>query len=272
MGDAVVQHFPAKVPLLDRCSIDCGGNNPAADTIRVLDQDFVVCRTEPDRHLEARPGTRDAGVEGWNCLPILRSNQLSLDRCHGERRTLWVSRTEIDATITKWNQSGSPRRLLNREEGCRCRTLDRAVEQQRHALLLDPHYWMANLRLGWTYISMGKFEEAIQALEAAAQLVVQGAYAIGFLGYAYARAGRINEAQKLLKELEEQDKKTYVLPSAFARVYLGLGEIDKGLDWLEKAVHERDVLIYTYLITSISDPLRSHPRYHALLHKMNLEP
>jgi Flp pilus assembly protein TadD len=150
--------------------------------------------------------------------------------------------------------------------------LDRAVEQHRHALLLDPHYWMANLRLGWTYISMGRFEEAIQALETAAQLVVQGAYAIGLLGYAYARAGRICEAQKLLKELEEQDKKTYVLPSAFARIYLGLGEIEKGLDWLEKAVHERDVLIYTYQITSISDPLRSHPRYQALLRKMNLEP
>jgi eukaryotic-like serine/threonine-protein kinase len=150
--------------------------------------------------------------------------------------------------------------------------LDRAVEQHRHALLLDPHYWMANLRLGWTYISMGKFEEAIQALETAAQLVVQGAYALGLLGLAYARAGRIYEAQKLLKELAEQEKKTYVLPSAFARIYLGLGEIDKGFDWLEKAVQERDVLIYTYLITSIFDPLRSHPRYHALLRTMNLEP
>jgi serine/threonine-protein kinase len=119
---------------------------------------------------------------------------------------------------------------------------------------------------------MGRFEEAIQTLETAARLVVQGAYAIGLLGYAYARAGRISEAQKLLRELEEQDKKTYVLPSAIARIYLGLGEIDKGLDWLEKAVQERDVLIYTYQIASIFDPLRSHPRYHALLRKMNLEP
>ena len=150
--------------------------------------------------------------------------------------------------------------------------LDRAVEQQHHALLLDPHYWMANLRLGWTYLSMGKYEDAIQALETAAQLVVQGAYALGLLGLAYARAGRIYEAQKLLKDLEEQGKRTYVLPSAIARIYLGLGEIDKGFDWLEKAIHERDVLIYTYQIASIFDPLRSHPRYQALLRKMNLEP
>ena len=63
-----------------------------------------------------------------------------------------------------------------------------------------------------------------------------------------------------------------MLPSAFARIYLGLGEIDKGFDWLEKAVHERDVLIYTYQIASIFDSLRSHPRYQALLLKMNLEP
>ena len=39
-----------------------------------------------------------------------------------------------------------------------------------------------------------------------------------------------------------------------------------------RRVIEHDVLIYTYLITSISDPLRANRRYQALLHKMNLEP
>ena len=119
---------------------------------------------------------------------------------------------------------------------------------------------------------MGQFENSIQTLETAAQLLVHGSYALGLLGCAYARAGRASEAQKLLKELEEQERKSYVLPSSLAQIYLALGEIDKGFDWFERALNEHDVLIYVYLITPIFDSLRPHPRYHALLRKMNLEP
>jgi serine/threonine protein kinase/Flp pilus assembly protein TadD len=148
---------------------------------------------------------------------------------------------------------------------------DRAVEQHRHALLLDPQYWMAYLRLGLTYLYMGKLEETIQALETAAQLAGRIPYVLGTLGFAYARAGRLLEAQDLLKELEELSGRAYVPPGAFARIHIGLGEFEKGIDWLDKAVDERDSLIYTYF-GPMFDSLRPHPRYKALLRKMNLEP
>ena len=75
----------------------------------------------------------------------------------------------------------------------------------------------------------------------------------------------------ILKELEDLAQKGYVMPSDFALIYLGLGEIDQGFDWLEKAVDEFDQAIFLYLGTATFDPLRSHPRYKALLRKMNLE-
>ena len=45
-------------------------------------------------------------------------------------------------------------------------------------------------------------------------------------------------------------------------------------DWspLDKAVDEREGLTLHFHIDPLFDPLRSHPRYHALLRKMNLEP
>ncbi len=46
-----------------------------------------------------------------------------------------------------------------------------------------------------------------------------------------------------------------------------MGEFEKALDWFEKSVDEQAVL--SHLFPSL-DPLRSHPRYHALLRKMNL--
>ena len=58
----------------------------------------------------------------------------------------------------------------------------------------------------------------------------------------------------------------------FAYIYYGLGEMDKAFDWLDKAVDEKDGLLYEITSVSYSDPLSSHPRYKAVLRKMNLEP
>ncbi len=148
---------------------------------------------------------------------------------------------------------------------------DRAVDQNRHALLLDPNYWVAYVRLGWTYVFMGELEQAIQAFEAGTQLRGRVSYVGASLGYAYAQTGRLSEAQGLLKEMEEQGSKTYVRPGDIGRIYLGLGETDKAFDWLEKAIDEHDSLTAIYLTGPTYNPLRSHPRYHALLRKMNLD-
>jgi hypothetical protein len=55
-----------------------------------------------------------------------------------------------------------------------------------------------------------------------------------------------------------------------AYVYTGLGEADRAMDFLERAYQERAGSVYgikgSYLFTS----LRSHPRFQALLRKMNL--
>jgi hypothetical protein len=63
-----------------------------------------------------------------------------------------------------------------------------------------------------------------------------------------------------------------VPPSSLAHIYFGLGEIDKAFDWFEKAVDALDLWIIHVGLMPIYDPLRSHPRCHALLRKMNLKP
>ena len=63
-----------------------------------------------------------------------------------------------------------------------------------------------------------------------------------------------------------------MLPSTMANVYVGLGEIDKAFDWMEKAVDDCDGGIIHSHLSPLYDAIRSHPRYRALLRKMNLEP
>ncbi len=66
---------------------------------------------------------------------------------------------------------------------------------------------------------------------------------------------------------------TYVPATALAYVHGGLGEREETLEWVARAVEERDPVTVTALkISPQYDPVRSHPAFPALLRKMNLEP
>jgi serine/threonine protein kinase/Tfp pilus assembly protein PilF len=152
------------------------------------------------------------------------------------------------------------------------RQYDQALKQIQNALDLDPHFVLAHFYLGVAYIVEGRFEKAIHAIEVAIQSFGRIPLLLGFLGFIYARMERITETQQLLEELSAITQKNYVPGTTMAMIYIGLGEIDKAFDWLERAIEERDSMILTLFRSAFFDPLRSHPRYKALLRKMNLEP
>ena len=98
-------------------------------------------------------------------------------------------------------------------------------------------------------------------------------FVLGFLGFSYVQGGRINESQKILRELQKRARTSFIPPkTSLARIYLGLGEIDQSLNCLERAFEEQDRAIIFLKTEPMYDPLRSHPRYKALLRKMSLEP
>lgn len=108
----------------------------------------------------------------------------------------------------------------------------------------------------------------------AVQIGKRSPMSVAQLGWAYARSGRIEEARRLLAELRDISRKAYVQPSSFVLIYLGLGETDKFLDWLDQAIDDRNGQIIAANIFSAAFPasVRSHPRCRALWRKMNLEP
>ena len=153
------------------------------------------------------------------------------------------------------------------------RQWDRAIEQFRNALELDPHYCCGAHAISVLPTSrQGSLTRRFELSKRAHSLWDAAHLPWDSSVVAYALAGRIGEARKLLEELQDLAQKAYVPPWSFAVIYFGLGEIDRGFDWLEKAVDERDALILHFHVDPTYDPLRSHPRYPALLRKMNLEP
>jgi TolB-like protein/Tfp pilus assembly protein PilF/predicted Ser/Thr protein kinase len=155
--------------------------------------------------------------------------------------------------------------------------LNRAIDHYRNALELDPQYYLAMLFIGLIDVWAGRVKEGIQACELAVDLGGRSyAHSIALLAVAYAMAGRIDDAKRTLGQFHDLARNGYISPTHYAYIYLGLGEIDKSLDWIEKAVEAHDSFIFHFVVGQVqhflNDPLRSHSRYHALLRKMNLEP
>jgi hypothetical protein len=62
----------------------------------------------------------------------------------------------------------------------------------------------------------------------------------------------------------------FVPPYNLATVYLGLGDSEKTLEWLEKAYQERDVHMVFLNVEPKWDSLRGSPRFQSLLHRVGL--
>jgi len=123
--------------------------------------------------------------------------------------------------------------------------------------------------LGFAYVQKKKYPEAAAAFERVASRLGRQPVAVANLAWADGLAGRKREAQKLIDELNEMARHRYVAPSLFVNAYLGLGDKDKALTWIERGYEEHDQWFFWLKVASILDPLRSEPRFQAVLRRMN---
>jgi serine/threonine protein kinase/TolB-like protein len=148
------------------------------------------------------------------------------------------------------------------------RRYDEDIEQCRKALELDSNYALAHAYLGGAYLGKGMYKEAITEYENYARLSNR---TLG-LAFAYAAAGRRAEAVQILDRAREQLKPGEIPLWSVACLYIGLGENQRALNWLEKAYEERDPNMIFLKVESFLDPLRSDPRFQNLLRRMNFPP
>jgi eukaryotic-like serine/threonine-protein kinase len=147
---------------------------------------------------------------------------------------------------------------------------DKALAESQKILEIDPNYWMTHWTRGLSYSAKGMHEEAIAEQQKAGALSEGSLECLPELGYAYARAGRTAEAMKVLDKLRVESKKRFVPSSFFAFVYIGLGEINRAFELLEKSYQEHDGRLTGILIDPTLGPIRSDPRFRDLLRRMKL--
>ena len=82
--------------------------------------------------------------------------------------------------------------------------------------------------------------------------------------------GETGKARAVLGDLQRLAGEQYVSPYHFAYVYTGLGEYEAAIDWLERAFEQRAGSLYGVKGSFLFTDLREHPRFVALMRKMNL--
>ncbi|MCK4931878.1 MAG: protein kinase, partial [Candidatus Aminicenantes bacterium] len=98
---------------------------------------------------------------------------------------------------------------------------EKGREQLHKALEMEPNLPMGNLWLGQLYLVPPEdYGKAIVYLQKATQLGMT--FTLGWLGWALARAGKKDEAAKMLDHLDEIAKQRYVSPFQKALIFLGL--------------------------------------------------
>src|SRR5438128_2255332 len=147
------------------------------------------------------------------------------------------------------------------------RRYDDAIVQIKKTLELDPASTLGRHLLGCCLLWKGDTPGAIAEFQRS-KIVVTGAWYQGLLGYAYANSGDRPKAEQMLRELEEMAKRQYVNTTAFASIYLGLGEKEKALDWLDKSYQDQESACWYLTVDPIYDSVRNEPRFQALVQKV----
>jgi adenylate cyclase len=158
------------------------------------------------------------------------------------------------------------------------RDYDLAITEWLRGREIDPGHRATSHGLGLCYLEKSEFDLAIEEFKKTLDPSKGRAdFSLSYLGMAYARSGKTEEARKILNDFKEISEngsrgRKYVPALATAWIHVALGEKREALDLLEKAYENGDLMsLQDIKVSPIWDGIRSEPRYGLLLKKMGLE-
>ena len=188
------------------------------------DRDWGKAEREFERAIELNPNSAQAHKHYGQFL----ASREQFERAVSEgRRAVELDPLSIPVNFVV----GAIHFFVNRADDARgfVRRLTELDSNSPHACWLDAYLLMAD----------GKYVDAIAAIKESLALG-DNQIALSQLGCSYGLAGRRDEALQILNQLLELRERQYAAPFSIARVYAGLGDIDKAYEWMEKAVEERN--------------------------------
>jgi tetratricopeptide (TPR) repeat protein len=145
---------------------------------------------------------------------------------------------------------------------------DEAVQQSKKTIEMNRSFAIGHYELGQALEQEHMHDEAIAELKRAIALSGHSGAFDSNLGYAYAVSGRRDEATKIVEDLEARHDQNPSAGADIALIYVGLGDQDQAMFWLNKAYDAR--FKASILLRPAFDALRSDARFQKLLHRIGL--
>jgi TolB-like protein/DNA-binding winged helix-turn-helix (wHTH) protein/Flp pilus assembly protein TadD len=145
---------------------------------------------------------------------------------------------------------------------------EESVEQSKKTLALDPNFAVGHFQLAEALVQQHQYEAAIAEFQQAIALSGHLAAFDANLAHAYAVSGRRSDALKIAKSMATGANLNPSANASIALIYVGLGDLDQAMAWLNKAYDAR--FNPSILIRPAFDPLRSDARFQDLRHRIGL--
>ena len=150
------------------------------------------------------------------------------------------------------------------------RNFDFALEQCDHTIEQNPHFSAAYWTLGLVQEQRGDLDESVAAFQRAIDLSPPSPRILGALGRTFAKAGRKEEAIRILGELTDLAKRRYISPIELALIYFALDRPDEGFERLSKAYEDRCFELITIKVDPRFDSVKKDERFTTLFRQLGL--
>jgi tetratricopeptide (TPR) repeat protein len=153
-----------------------------------------------------------------------------------------------------------------------------AIEHFRKAVEVYPEHPITRGQLVYALLAAGEWNEAIDLTRQAIadgrglslSLGGRNPSIAGWLAYALARSGQVEEARTIADSLADLATREYVLPLGVAAAYSGIGDHAAALDWLERMEEEGSTQRVWLLTYPAFDKLRGDPRFESMVERLEL--
>ena len=145
------------------------------------------------------------------------------------------------------------------------------MRQLRDTLDMDGTFSVARMYLGRELVAQHQPQEGVEQFEYLRQASSMRNN-MGDLGWAYAEAGRRDDALAEIAAFEAIAATQYVPNIAFARIHAGLRDDEKAIEWLNKAIAAREAVVPLIRNEPHFRHLHGDPRFAEILDRVGLPP
>jgi TolB-like protein/Tfp pilus assembly protein PilF len=142
--------------------------------------------------------------------------------------------------------------------------LDAAIALAQKVLAQDPDSAMGHDLLGMAYERERRFPEALREFQTYVKLSGDDPDSLMRLAVTYAHNQKSDEALALARRIEKVPEGTYVPSYNLAVIYAALGEKERALQWLRRAVAEHASSCLLFVVDPSFETLHTDPRFQEL--------